>query len=240
MVKDLFSKRGEEIACVIVEPVAGNMGVILPEENFLETLRDETKKYGALLIFDEVITGFRISEGGAQEVFKIKPDLTCLGKIIGGGLPVGAYGGRREIMEMVSPSGPVYQAGTLSGNPLAMTAGLETIRILKKERPYKVLEEKTEKLSEEISKILRKKGIPHTINQIGSMLTIFFTGQKVKNLSSAKTSDTQIFSRFFHSLLKKGIYLPPSQFEAIFLSTAHTNEDLEKIVMAVEATAREI
>jgi glutamate-1-semialdehyde 2,1-aminomutase len=240
MVKDLFSKRGEEIACVIVEPVAGNMGVILPEENFLETLRDETKKYGALLIFDEVITGFRISEGGAQEVFKIKPDLTCLGKIIGGGLPVGAYGGRREIMEMVSPSGPVYQAGTLSGNPLAMTAGLETIRILKKERPYKVLEEKTEKLSEEISKILRKKGIHHTINQIGSMLTIFFTGQKVKDLSSAKTSDTQIFSRFFHSLLKKGIYLPPSQFEAIFLSTAHTNEDLEKIVMAVEATAREI
>jgi len=240
MVKDLFSKKGEEIACVVVEPVAGNMGVVLPERGFLETLREETKKHGALLIFDEVITGFRVCEGGAQEFFNIKPDLTCLGKIIGGGLPVGAYGGRREIMEMVAPVGPVYQAGTLSGNPLAMTAGLETIRILKKEMPYKSLEEKTRKLCEEISRILKEKGIPHTVNQIASMFTIFFTSQKVKDLSSAKSSDTKLFSRFFHALLKRGVYLPPSQFEAVFLSTAHTDEDLEKIIKAVEESTKEI
>jgi glutamate-1-semialdehyde 2,1-aminomutase len=240
MVKDLFSKKGEEIACVVVEPVAGNMGVVLPESGFLETLREETKKHGALLIFDEVITGFRVCEGGAQEFFNIKPDLTCLGKIIGGGLPVGAYGGRREIMEMVAPVGPVYQAGTLSGNPLAMTAGLETIRILKKEMPYKSLEEKTRKLCEEISRILKEKGIPHTVNQIASMFTIFFTSQKVKDLSSAKSSDTKLFSRFFHALLKRGVYLPPSQFEAVFLSTAHTDEDLEKIIKAVEESTKEI
>jgi len=240
MVKDLFSKKGGEIACVVVEPVAGNMGVVLPERGFLETLREETKKHGALLIFDEVITGFRVCEGGAQEFFNIKPDLTCLGKIIGGGLPVGAYGGRREIMEMVAPVGPVYQAGTLSGNPLAMTAGLETIRILKKEMPYKSLEEKTRKLCEEISRILKEKGIPHTVNQIASMFTIFFTSQKVKDLSSAKSSDTKLFSRFFHALLKRGVYLPPSQFEAVFLSTAHTDEDLEKIIKAVEESTKEI
>jgi glutamate-1-semialdehyde 2,1-aminomutase len=240
MVKDLFSKKGEEIACVVVEPVAGNMGVVLPESGFLETLREETKKHGALLIFDEVITGFRVCEGGAQEFFNIKPDLTCLGKIIGGGLPVGAYGGRREIMEMVAPLGPVYQAGTLSGNPLAMTAGLETIRILKKEMPYKSLEEKTRKLCEEISRILKEKGISHTVNQIASMFTIFFTSQKVKDLSSAKSSDTKLFSRFFHALLKRGVYLPPSQFEAVFLSTAHTDEDLEKIIKAVEESTKEI
>jgi len=239
-VRELFSKRGDEIACAIVEPVAGNMGVVLPEDGFLETLREETRRYGSLLIFDEVITGFRISEGGAQGVFNIKPDLTCLGKIIGGGLPVGAYGGRREIMEMVSPAGPVYQAGTLSGNPLAMTAGLETIRILKKENPYKSLEEKTRKLCEEISRILKARGISHTINQMASMFTIFFTSQKVRDLSSAKTSDTKLFSRFFHALLKRGVYLPPSQFEAIFLSTAHTDEDLEKIVKAVEEAIKEL
>ncbi len=239
-VKELFSKRGEEIACVIVEPVAGNMGVVLPEKGFLETLRDETKKYGAILIFDEVITGFRISEGGAQGAFKISPDLTCLGKIIGGGLPVGAYGGKREIMEMVSPSGPVYQAGTLSGNPLAMTAGLETIRILKKEKLYDILEERTRKLAGAIGKILKEKGIPHWLNQIASMFTIFFTNEQVKDLTTAKKSDITLFKKFFHALLKRGIYLPPSQFEAIFLSTAHTDEDLEKIISAVEEAVKEI
>lgn len=240
MVRELFSKRGEEIAGVIVEPVAGNMGVVLPERGFLESLREETKRYGALLIFDEVITGFRISEGGAQEAFQIKPDLTCLGKIIGGGLPVGAYGGKREIMELISPSGPVYQAGTLSGNPLAMTAGLETIRILKQEKPYKMLEEKTEKLSEEISNVLREKGIPHRINRIASIFTVFFTEEEVNDLSSAKKSSLHLFSKFFHGLLKRGVYLPPSQFEAIFLSTAHTDEDLERIIRAFEGTAKEL
>lgn len=233
-VEDVFSKKGEEIACVIVEPIAGNMGVVLPEDGFLNGLREITSRYGALLIFDEVITGFRVALGGAQEIYRINPDLTCLGKIIGGGFPVGAYGGRREIMEKVSPSGPVYQAGTLSGNPIAMIAGLETIRILKRENPYGYLEMLGNKLEDGLRRILSEKGIPHSINRFGSMMTVFFTDEKVKDLSSAKKSNTSLFARFFNAMLEEGVYLPPSQFEAMFLSTAHTEEDVDRILESAE------
>ena len=237
-VKELFSKEGEKIAAVIVEPVAGNMGVVPPEGEFLKTLREETQKYGALLIFDEVITGFRLSLGGAQKLFGIKPDITTLGKVIGGGMPVGAYGGRREIMENVAPEGNVYQAGTLSGNPVAMAAGLATVRILKDTNPYGELEEKTSTFVGEISKLLTQKGIEHTYNQMGSMFTVFFTKGEVKNYKDAAQSDTELFAKFFRNLLKNGVLIPPSQFEAWFLSTAHSwevlNEALERIERAIK------
>ncbi len=239
-VKEAFSRYGEEIACVIVEPVAGNMGVVPPEEGFLEFLRDITSKHGSLLIFDEVITGFRLSFGGAQELFGVSPDLTCLGKVLGGGMPVGAYGGREEIMSKVAPEGPVYQAGTLSGNPVAMASGLATLKFLKEKDPYAELDERTKTLAEGVSRILSEKGVPHTVNRVGSMMTVFFTEEKVKDFETAKTSDTEVFGRFFRSLLNKGVLIPPSQFEAWFVSVAHTEEVIEEALLRIEEAVREL
>jgi len=239
-VKELFSNKGEDIACVIVEPVAGNMGVVLPEEGFLKTLREETEKAGSLLIFDEVITGFRLAPGGAQELFGIEPDLTTLGKVIGGGMPVGAYGGRLNLMSKIAPEGEIYQAGTLSGNPVAMAAGLATVRTLKKLNPYRELERKTNQFVKQISELLTNKGINHTYNQIGSMFTIFFTDGVVKNYSDAKNSDLNMFARFFKALLRNGVLIPPSQFEAWFLSVAHSEEILEEALEKIEKAIKEI
>lgn len=233
-VKGIFKELGEQIAAVIVEPVAGNMGVVLPEEGFLEGLREVTNEYGSLLIFDEVMDGFRLSLGGAQKIFNIKPDLTCLGKIIGGGLPVGAYGGRRDIMEHVAPQGPVYQAGTLSGNPLAMTAGLATLRELTNPQVYQRLDHLGNKLAEGFRKAAEEVGIDIWINSIGSMSTVFFTKEKVKDYQSATTSNVNKFKAFFQSMLAQGIYLAPSQFEATFISLAHTEDDIEKTVKAAK------
>jgi len=239
-VRKLFSQKGEEIACVIVEPVAGNMGVVPPTEDFLKTLREETEKHGALLIFDEVITGFRLSYGGAQEYFGVTPDLTTLGKVIGGGMPVGAYTGKGEIMSKVAPEGEVYQAGTLSGNPVAMAAGLATLKVLKETNPYGELEKRTEYLTGEISKLLTQRGIPHTVNRIGSMFTVFFTEGEVRNYSDARKSDLKLFARFFKNLLKNGVLIPPSQFEAWFLSTAHDEEVLNKALERIERAIKEL
>ncbi len=239
-VKEAFSRHGEEIACVIVEPVAGNMGVVPPREGFLEFLREITRKNGSILIFDEVITGFRLSSGGAQQYFKVEPDITCLGKVLGGGMPVGAYGGSNEIMSRVAPEGEVYQAGTLSGNPVAMACGARTLEILMEEHPYATLDSKTAELTDGISSILKEKGIPHSINRVGSMFTLFFTGRKVTNYEDAKSSDTELFSRFFNALLKQGVLIPPSQFEAWFLSTAHTDEDVSSALERIGDAVREI
>jgi glutamate-1-semialdehyde 2,1-aminomutase len=239
-VKKLFDERGGEIACVIVEPVAGNMGVVPPTREFLKTLREETQKHGALLIFDEVITGFRLSLGGAQEYFGIEPDLTTLGKVIGGGMPVGAYAGKREIMSKIAPEGEVYQAGTLSGNPVAMAAGLATVRELKELNPYGKLEKRTQHLTEKISELLTEKGIPHTINRVGSMFTVFFTEGEVKNYSDAKKSDLKLFAKFFKALLKNGVLIPPSQFEAWFLSVAHTDKVINEAVERIRKAIKEL
>jgi len=225
---ETMDAMGDEIAAVIVEPIAGNMGVVLPNLDFLKALREQTKKHGAVLIFDEVITGFRVAFGGAQSLYGIRPDMTCLGKIVGGGFPLAAYGGRREIMQSVAPLGPVYQAGTLSGNPVAVTAGLKTLEILERDNPYPELESKTRQLVEAISRSAKEAGIPVQINQIASMFTVFFTDQPVADYSSAKRSDTQRYARFFHALLERGVYFPPSQFEAAFVSTAHDDEALAK------------
>ncbi len=239
-VEVLFKRHPGEIASVIVEPVCGNMGVVLPREGFLQGLRELCTKNGALLIFDEVITGFRLSLSGAQGLYKVMPDLTCLGKIIGGGLPVGAVGGRREIMSLLAPEGPVYQAGTLAGNPLAVRAGLETIRVLEKEKPYEELEKKAKTLAQGILEAFNEKGIPVRINQVGSMLSLFFTEKEVFDLASAKRSNTTLFSSFFHGLLKRGILIPPSQFEAWFISTAHTENDLFLTIEAVREVLKEL
>ena len=239
-VEALFKRYPGEIASVIVEPVCGNMGVVLPREGFLQGLRELCTKNGALLIFDEVITGFRLSLSGAQGLYGVMPDLTCLGKIIGGGLPVGAVGGRREIMSLLAPEGPVYQAGTLAGNPLAVRAGLETIRIIEKEEPYEELERKGKILAQGLLEVFREKGIPVRINQIGSMLSVFFTEEEVFDLDSAKRSNTYLFSLFFHGLLKRGILIPPSQFESWFISTAHTESDLSLTVEAIGEALKEL
>jgi len=238
--KNLFEEKGEEIAAVIVEPVAGNMGVVPPEGEFLKTLREVTQKYGALLIFDEVITGFRLAYGGAQEYFGINADLTTLGKIVGGGMPVGAYAGSKTLMGNVAPEGNIYQAGTLSGNPVAMAAGLATLKVLKETNPYKDLEKKTAYLTGEISKLLTDRGIPHTVNRIGSMFTVFFTEGEVKNYSDAQRSDLKLFARFFQKLLKNGVLIPPSQFEAWFLSTAHDDRVLTEALERIERGIREL
>lgn len=230
-VTELFEAYGEEIAAVIVEPVAANMGVVLPKPGFLDFLREITKKHGTLLIFDEVITGFRLGLGGASGYFKITPDLITLGKIVGGGMPIGAYGGRREIMEMVSPIGPVYQAGTLSGNPIATTAGIETLRILK-EHPeiYTELEEKAKQLADTMRSAAQGKV---WVNQIGSLLSVFFTEEKVQDYESAVSSDTGKYAEYFSFMLEQGIYLAPSQFEAMFVSGAHSLEDIKKTCQAI-------
>ncbi|MDD5093041.1 MAG: glutamate-1-semialdehyde 2,1-aminomutase [Dehalococcoidia bacterium] len=232
-VGDLFT-RYNDIAAVIVEPVAANMGVILPQPGFLEGLREITCAAGALLIFDEVITGFRLAYGGAQEIYGIAPDLTCLGKIIGGGLPVGAYGGRRDIMQRVAPSGPVYQAGTLSGNPLAMTSGIQTLRLLNQPGVYSILEQRASSLEAGILAAAEKAGVDLQVHRIGSILTAFFTPESVFDYESAKKADTQLFGRFFRYLLEEGIYWPPSQFEAAFISLAHDDEDIDRTLEAID------
>lgn len=226
--KEIFRSEGEEIAAVILEPVTGNMGVVLPEEGFLQGVRQLTKEYGALLIFDEVMTGFRVSYGGAQAYFGIDPDLTCLGKVIGGGLPVGAYGGKRRYMEQISPSGPIYQAGTLSGNPLAMNAGLATLKLLQQPGTYEALTNKTTRLAEGLKQLAQEAGLPVWVNSIGAMFSPFFTDVPVKDYASACISDVERFAKYFRGMLEHGIYLAPSQFEAVFLSTAHSEADIDQ------------
>lgn len=239
-VEKLFSKYQNQIACVLIEPVAANMGVVPPKNGFLLGLRKLTQDSGTLLIFDEVITGFRLGLGGAQKTYNIKPDLTCLGKIIGGGFPVGAYGGRKEIMNMIAPIGPVYHAGTLSGNPVAMAAGVATINKLREKGTYKRLNELTQSLIEGLQKILKKLGIKAQINSVGSMFTIFFTDRQVIDYESALTSDTKMYSRFFKNLLSAGIMFPPSQFEAVFVSLAHTEREIDITLRAVYKALKEI
>lgn len=233
-VKNLFEQYPDQIAAVIVEPIAGNMGLVPPAEGFLEGLREVTKEHGALLIFDEVISGFRASYGGAQKVFNVMPDLTCLGKIIGGGLPVGAYGGRKEIMEHVAPVGPVYQAGTLSGNPVAMAAGIAALTELAKPGVYEMVESKAKTLADGLRAAAEKAGVKVAVNHSASLLTVFFTEQPVDNYAAAMSSDTAKFKVFFQSMLNQGIYLPPSQFECWFVSLAHSDEDLAKTLAAAE------
>lgn len=237
-VERAFEEAGPQIAAVIVEPIAGNMGCVLPADGFLEALRAITSRSGALLIFDEVITGFRVALGGAQELFGVKADLTCLGKIIGGGLPVGAFGGRAEIMEQIAPLGPVYQAGTLSGNPLAMGAGLATIKELKKTKPYQVLAERGSKLARGLADTASEAGITATVNQIGSIFTAFFNSQRVTDWTSAKSSNTQVYARFFQAMLQEGVYLAPSQFECGFLGVHHDDAIIDQTISAVRNSLR--
>lgn len=230
-VRHVFENFGNDLAAVIVEPVAGNMGVVPPVEGFLEGLRELTEKNGTLLIFDEVMTGFRVGYNCAQGYYGITPDLTCLGKVIGGGLPVGAFGGKREIMEMIAPAGPVYQAGTLSGNPLAMTAGYETLTRLN-EQSYNYFIELGDILEKGFREAATKYNIPHTVNRAGSMIGFFLTNEDVINFDTAKTSDLELFAKYFRLMAEEGIYLPPSQFEGLFLSSAHTVEHIEKTIQA--------
>jgi glutamate-1-semialdehyde 2,1-aminomutase len=230
--ESIFKEAGNEIAAIIIEPVPGNMGCILPGPGFLEGVQELTRNAGALLIFDEVMTGFRLALGGAQSVFGVKPDLTCLGKIIGGGLPVGAFGGRADIMSFLAPSGPVYQAGTLSGNPLAVTAGLKAIRVLRKLNPYAELERATKKLSDGLASAAADASLDVTINRSGSMFTTFFTADPVTDWTSASKADRARYAAFFHGMLAAGVYLAPSQFEACFLSTAHTDELITRTIEA--------
>ncbi len=226
--KQIYREYGDDIAGVILEPVAGNMGVVPPADGYLEGLRDLTREYDSLLIFDEVMTGFRVSYGGAQERYGITPDLTCLGKVIGGGLPVGAYGGKKEIMEMIAPAGSIYQAGTLSGNPIAMTAGVETLKILREEGAYEKLEEKSSELEKGLRKAADETGAPVFITRVGAMLGMYFTEDEVCDFETASKADNELFAKYFNKMLEEGIYLAPSQYEAMFMSLAHTKEDIEK------------
>ncbi len=228
----LFQARGRDIGAVIVEPVAGNMGCVLPASGFLQTLREQTEKYGALLVFDEVITGFRIAYGGAQERFGVRADLTTLGKIIGGGLPVGAYGGLAKVMALVAPDGPVYQAGTLSGNPLAVSAGLTALRLLKQEGAYARLETLGAQLGDGLAQAAAEAGVPVQVNRCGSMLTVFFSKKPVTDYTSAKRCDTAAFARFHRALLEREVYWPPSQFETAFVSLAHAEDDIAHTLAA--------
>jgi len=239
-VRRAFEHDCDNIACIIVEPVAGNMGCVAPQPGFLQALREVADQYGSLLIFDEVISGFRLAYGGAQQLFGVKPDLTCLGKIIGGGLPVGAFGGRGDVMEKVAPTGPVYQAGTLSGNPLAMAAGLATLRCLKEFSPYAELERRGRNLEEGLSQAASDAGVHCTVNRVGSMLTAFFNTGPVTDWPSAKQSDTERYARFFNLMLAQGIYLAPSQFECAFLGVEHTDEVIDKTVGAAVAAFGEL
>ncbi|MBM3264861.1 MAG: glutamate-1-semialdehyde 2,1-aminomutase [candidate division Zixibacteria bacterium] len=237
-VKTALSQRGDEVACVIVEPVAGNMGMIPPVPGFLRALREETEKRGIVLIFDEVITGFRIAFGGAQERYGIRADMTCLGKIIGGGLPVGGYGGRRDIMETVAPLGAVYQAGTLSGNPLAMTAGYETVSRLKAPGVYEALERKSARLAAGLEDAVKTAGLPACLTRVGSMLCTFFTDRNVTSYEDAAASDADRYSRYFWNMLDQGVYLAPSRLETAFVSLAHSDEDIDRTVEAAERSLR--
>jgi len=236
----MIEKDWREIACVIVEPVVGNIGCVLPRPGFLETLRAVTKKHGIVLIFDEVMTGFRVSFGGAQKFYGIRPDMTCLGKVIGGGLPVGAYGGRKDIMALVSPEGPVYQAGTLSGNPLAMTAGIETIKELSRPGTYKKIEEKASMLEAGLRDAAKRAGVPTRFYRAGSMFCTYFTDTDVVDYPTAKTADTKKFGRFFAEMLQQGINIAPSQFEAGFISLAHTGKDIDQTVTAAYEALKKI
>lgn len=233
-VRELFETYPEQIAGILLEPIAGNMGCIPPEPGFLEGLRKIADETGACLIFDEVMTGFRVAPGGAQERYGVTPDITCLGKIIGGGLPVGAYGGKLEIMAQVAPEGPMYQAGTLSGNPLAMAAGLETLKLLRQPGNYERLEQLSRQLGDGLKAICDRKGIPHTINGAGAMMTLFFVEGPVKNYQDVCRFDRERFNRFFWGMLDQGVYLAPSQFEAGFLSLAHTEADIERTLQVAE------
>lgn len=237
---EIFQREGQEIACVILEAVAGNMGVVLPEEGFLQGVRRLTEEYGALLIFDEVMTGFRVSYGGAQGYYGIDPDITCLGKVIGGGLPVGAYGGKRRFMEQIAPSGPIYQAGTLSGNPLAMNAGLTTLKLLQQPGTYEALASKTARLAEGLRQIALEAGIPIWVNAVGAMFSAFFTDVPVKDYASACTSDVERFAKYHRGMLERGIYLGPSQYEAVFLSTAHTEADIDHALEQARIVFRDL
>lgn len=234
-----FEAHADEVAAVIVEPVAGNMGVVPPAEGFLAGLRELTDRFGALLIFDEVITGFRVAYGGAQERCGVQPDLTCLGKVIGGGLPVGAYGGRRDLMAQVAPLGPTYQAGTLSGNPLAMAAGLATLELLQDPQVYGTLERRTAHLAAGLAEAASAAGVTTTLNRVGSMFTSFFTAGPVTDYASARQADTDRYARFFHAALARGVYLAPSQFEAGFVSLAHSDDDIETTVQVARLALQE-
>lgn len=238
--EELFGQRGETIAAVIVEPVAGNMGLVPPEPGFLEALRRLTQRNGALLIFDEVMTGFRVAYGGAQELYGIQPDLTTLGKVIGGGFPLAAYGGRREIMQRMAPAGDIYQAGTLSGNPVAVSAGLAQLALLQDGTAYAQLEARGARLEAGLRAAAAAAGVPATVNRVGSMLTAFFCPGPVRNYEEARASDTARFAAFFRAMLDRGFYLAPSQFEAAFLSTAHTEADIDRTVAAAGECLREV
>jgi len=239
-VKKVIKAEWKSIACVILEPVVGNIGCVLPREGFLEALRKLTARHGIVLIFDEVMTGFRVAFGGAQAYYGIKPDMTCLGKVIGGGLPVGAYGGKKSIMSMVSPEGPVYQAGTLSGNPLAMTAGIETLSILSKKSVYKHLEQTGAHLEHGLINAAKTAGVDTKFYRAGTMFCTYFTNSDVYDYTTAKTADTRRFAKFFSSMLNRGIYLAPSQFESGFISLAHSARDIEKTVRAAYESLREL
>ncbi|ABW67349.1 glutamate-1-semialdehyde 2,1-aminomutase [Desulfosudis oleivorans] len=233
--KDCLDRKGEQIACVIVEPVAGNMGMVEPDPGFLSALRKETEKHGCLLIFDEVMSGFRVAYGGAQARYRITPDITCLGKVIGGGMPVGAYGGSRQIMKHIAPEGNIYQAGTLSGNPVAMAAGIATLSELKKPGVYEALEARTRRLADGLARAAADAGVPVQAHAVGAMLGLFFADRPVTDFASAKTSDLSRFAAYYRAMLEKGIFLAPSQFEAIFVSTAHTDDHIDRTVNAAKA-----
>jgi len=230
--KKVMEKQGDSVACIIVEPIAGNMGLVLPEKGFLEMLRELADRFGAILIFDEVMTGFRVAYGGAQDLFGVYPDLTCFGKIIGGGLPVGAYGGKRDLMSKVAPQGTVYQAGTLSGNPVAMAAGIATLEQLQKDNFYGALDEKADRLLTGLEQAAKKAAIPAQAKRVGSMLGFFFNEKEVKNFDDAKTCDLDRFSGFYNGLRQKGIYIAPSQFEVLFISIAHDTENIDRTIQA--------
>ena len=238
--KKVMEAQGDKVACVIVEPVAGNMGMVPPVEGFLEALREYTEKFGSLLIFDEVMTGFRVARDSAQGLFGITPDLTCFGKIIGGGLPVGAYGGRKDVMDNIAPQGAVYQAGTLSGNPLAMAAGVATLMEIRKPGFYDALETKTHRLIEGLSKAAQNAGVPFQAGHRGSMAGFFFNGEKVVNFDDAKESNLERFALFYKGMLQKGIYLAPSQFEALFVSAAHDDDKIDATIQAAAEVFQEL
>ena len=237
-VKEVFARYGEDIACIIIEPVAGNMGVVLPEPGYLEGLRAVTKEHGALLVFDEVMSGFRASLGGAQSHYGITPDLTTLGKVIGGGMPVGAYGGSKDIMQHLAPLGPVYQAGTLSGNPVAMTAGLATIAVIEKPRVFDSMVANMTRLNRELGVIMKDAGIPVFQTQVGTMACMFFTEGPVRNFAEAKHSDTARYAKWFHAMADNGVYLAPSQFEAAFISCTHTDDIINKTLDAARISLK--
>jgi glutamate-1-semialdehyde 2,1-aminomutase len=239
-IQRLLEARRGEIACLILEPVAGNMGVVPPDPGYLQAVRELTRREGVVLILDEVMTGFRVHRGGAQTLYGVTPDLSCFGKVIGGGLPVGGYGGRSDLMDRIAPSGPVYQAGTLSGNPLAMRAGIETLDLLEEPGAYERLEAVSARLADGLAAAAGEAGLPSTVNRVGSMMTAFFTGERVRDHASAGRADTKRYAAFFHGMLRRGVYLAPSQFEAAFVSTAHGEADVDFTLEAARGTLREI